>query len=243
MEVLDRYNVKFIFITNGLLIDEDLIKKLAKFKYTWFQVSIDGSRPELHNYVRGIECWDQAIKAANLVKRAGLPLVISHAIVSKNYEYLEEMIDLAYLLGAKRIVTGPFTYTGRALINGEKLELSKEEKIKAYDLIAKKSEQYKGQMQVIASAEEPLGLRIKATEVNGVMLIRPNGDVKIDCIAPFKIGNILEEDIYSIWDNIGRDVWKHPKVVEYINNIKSSEDLRTIESRVNLDEDILLERI
>ena len=28
------------------------------------------------------------------------------------------------------------------------------------------------------------------------MLVRPNGDVKIDCIAPFKIGNVLEEDIY-----------------------------------------------
>lgn len=243
MEILHKHDVKFIFITNGLLLNEELIKKLSKFKYTWFQVSIDGSRPELHNYVRGIECWGQAINAANLVKRAGLPLVISHAIVSKNYEYLEEMIDLSYLLGAKRIVTGPFTYTGRALINGEKLELSKEQKIKAYELIAKKAEEYKGQMQVVASAEEPLGLRIKATEVNGVMLIRPNGDVKIDCIAPFKIGNVLEEDIYSIWDNIGRNVWRHPKVVEYVNSIKSSEDLRTMESRVNLDEDVLLERV
>lgn len=94
------------------------------------------------------------------------------------------------------MMTGPFTYTGRALINGDELELSKEEKIKVYDLIAEKAEKYKGQMEVLASAEEPVGLRVKANEVNGVMLVRPNGDVKIDCIAPFKIGNVLEEDIY-----------------------------------------------
>lgn len=196
MEILDGYNIKFIFISNGFLLDEKFIKKLSKFKYTWFQISIDGSRPELHNYVRGVDCWEEAIRAANLVKRAGLPLVISHAVVKKNYLYLDEMIDLSYLLGASRMMTGPFTYTGRALINGDELELSKEEKIKVYDLIAEKAEKYKGQMEVLASAEEPVGLRVKASEVNGVMLVRPNGDVKIDCIAPFKIGNVLEEDIY-----------------------------------------------
>ena len=50
MEILDGYNIKFIFISNGFLLDEKFIKKLSKFKYTWFQISIDGSRPELHNY-------------------------------------------------------------------------------------------------------------------------------------------------------------------------------------------------
>lgn len=243
MEILDGYNIKFIFISNGFLLDEKFIKKLSKFKYTWFQISIDGSRPELHNYVRGVDCWEEAIRAANLVKRAGLPLVISHAVVKKNYLYLDEMIDLSYLLGASRMMTGPFTYTGRALINGDELELSKEEKIKVYDLIAEKAEKYKGQMEVLASAEEPVGLRVKASEVNGVMLVRPNGDVKIDCIAPFKIGNVLEEDIYSIWDSIGRDVWQHPRVIEYVNNIKTSSDLKNVKPRINLDDDELLERI
>lgn len=243
MEILDGYNIKFIFISNGFLLDEKFIKKLSKFKYTWFQISIDGSRPELHNYVRGVDCWEEAIRAANLVKRAGLPLVISHAVVKKNYLYLDEMIDLSYLLGASRMMTGPFTYTGRALINGDELELSKEEKIKVYDLIAEKTEKYKGQMEVLASAEEPVGLRVKASEVNGVMLVRPNGDVKIDCIAPFKIGNVLEEDIYSIWNSIGRDVWQHPRVIEYVNNIKISSDLKNVKPRINLDDDELLERI
>ena len=243
MEILDGYNIEFIFISNGFLLDEKFIKKLSKFKYTWFQISIDGSRPELHNYVRGVDCWEEAIRAANLVKRAGLPLVISHAVVKKNYLYLDEMIDLSYLLGASRMMTGPFTYTGRALINGDELELSKEEKIKVYDLIAEKAEKYKGQMEVLASAEEPVGLRVKASEVNGVMLVRPNGDVKIDCIAPFKIGNVLEEDIYSIWDSIGRDVWQHPRVIEYVNNIKTSSDLKNVKPRINLDDDELLERI
>lgn len=243
MEILDGYNIKFIFISNGFLLDEKFIKKLSKFKYTWFQISIDGSRPELHNYVRGVDCWEEAIRAANLVKRAGLPLVISHAVVKKNYLYLDEMIDLSYLLGASRMMTGPFTYTGRALINGDELELSKEEKIKVYDLIAEKTEKYKGQMEVLASAEEPVGLRVKASEVNGVMLVRPNGDVKIDCIAPFKIGNVLEEDIYSIWNSIGRDVWQHPRVIEYVNNIKTSSDLKNVKPRINLDDDELLERI
>ncbi|SFF57440.1 radical SAM protein [Clostridium cadaveris] len=243
MDILDNYSVKFIFISNGLILNKEYVKKLSKYKYTWFQISIDGSRPELHNYVRGLDSWNQAINAANLIKRAGLPLVISHAVVKKNYDYLEEMIDMSYLLGARRIITGPFSYSGRALINGKELELSTDEKENVYEIVAKKSKEYKGRMEVIASAEEVIGLRIKQKDVNGVILIRPNGDVKIDCVAPFKIGNVLEEDIYSIWNRIGRNVWEHPRVVEYINSIHSSDDLRCVYPRINVDPDELLVNI
>ena len=53
MDILNEYGVKFIVITNGMLINEKNIEKFKKYRYSWFQVSIDGSRPELHDYVRG----------------------------------------------------------------------------------------------------------------------------------------------------------------------------------------------
>lgn len=37
------------------------------------------------------------------------------------------MIDLAYMLGAMRIVAGPFSYMGRAVLNGKDIELTDEE--------------------------------------------------------------------------------------------------------------------
>ncbi len=46
---------------------------------------------------------------------------------------------------------------------------------------------------------------------NDVLLIRPNGDVKFDCIAPFKIGNLKEETLQDIWnkkENISGNIRK-----------------------------------
>lgn len=241
MDILNEYNVKFIVITNGMLINEKNIEKFKKYRYNWFQVSIDGSRPELHDYVRGVNgAWEKAINAANLVKEAGLPLVISHAVVKKNLPYLEEMIDAAYLLGAEKITTGPFSYMGRGILNEEELDLTVEERQQVYAISNRKMHEYKGRMQVAVSSEEVLGLRTKLIEPNGVVLVRPNGDVKIDCVAPFKIGNVRTSSVKDIWNNIGRNVWEHPRLIEYVKSIKSYDDLLKVRPRINVDEDELL---
>lgn len=100
------------------------------------------------------------------------------------------MIDLAYMLGAMRIVAGPFSYMGRAVLNGKDIELTDEEIAETYKIIDQKAAEYGGRLEVSIPSEEAVSLRIRLAEPNGVMLIRPNGDVKFDCISPFKIGNI-----------------------------------------------------
>lgn len=240
LDILNDYDIKIILITNGMLIDEKKIKRLAKYKYSWFQVSIDGSRPELHNYVRGVDSWEKAVNAANLVKTAGIPLVIAHAVVKKNIDYLEEMIDMAYLLGAAKITTGPFSYMGRAVLNSEELELNSDEIKRVYQIANKKAVEYQGRLQVAVSSEEVIALRTKLIEPNGVLLVRPNGDVKFDCVAPFKLGNVNEESLYDIWNRIGRDVMSHPRFREYVLSIKGPKDMLNVRPRINVDPDELL---
>lgn len=239
MDILHEYGVIFVVITNGMLINEENIKRFAKYRYSWFQVSIDGSRPELHNYIRGTNAFDKAIKAADLVKRAGLPLVIAHAVMKKNIGYLEEMIDLAYRLGAMRVVAGPFSYMGRAVLNSEDIELTDDEIVQAYEIIDKKALEYSGRMEVSIPSEEAISLRIRLAEPNGVMLFRPNGDVKFDCVSPFKIGNIKENSLEDIWE-IGRKVYSNERLINYIMKIKTHEDLLTTYPRINVDPDELL---
>lgn len=240
MDILHSYKIKFILITNGMLIDDEKVKRLKKYKYNWLQVSIDGSRPELHNYVRGVDSWEKAVRAADLVKRAGIPLVVAHAVVKKNIDYLEEMIDMAYIMGVHKIVTGPFSYMGRAILNNDQLSLSEDDVQRIYKVANKKAHEYRGRMEVAVSAEEVVSLRVRLIEPNGVLLLRPNGDVKFDCVAPFKIGNVREESIKSLWDKLGKDVWTHPRMSEYVSSIKSSNDLLNVTPRINVDPDELL---
>lgn len=236
MDILHEYGVTFIVISNGMLLNEHNINKFAKYRYNWFQISIDGSRPETHDYIRGAKSFEKAINAANLVKQAGFPLVIAHAVMKKNKDDLAEMIDLAYMLGATRIVTGPFSYMGRAILNSEDIELSDEEIQSAYNIIDEKAGEYKGRMEVSMPTEELVSLRTKLAEPNSVLLVRPNGDVKFDCVSPFKIGNVRENSLRDIWVK-GKEVHSHPRLIEYVNQIKSHRDLLTTKPYINVDPD------
>lgn len=240
MDILHKGGVEFVVISNGMLINEQMITKFKKYKFSWFQVSIDGSRDYIHDYIRGAKSFEKALNAANLVKEAGLPLVIAHAVMKKNFNYFEEMIDLAFLLGAKRLVTGPYTYMGRAVKNNDQINLTDKECDKVYEICERKAKEYSGKMIIAISTEEPISLRKKLASPNDVMLIRPNGDVKFDCVSPFKIGNVKEQSLKEIWDSKGKSVNSSQCLLDYIKQIKAAKDLLRVKPRVNVDPDILL---
>lgn len=243
MDILHSYDIRFIFISNGMLINEEKMEKLAKYRYQWFQISIDGSRPEIHDEIRGVKSWHQALHAARLVKQAGIPLVIAHTVMNLNYEYLDEMIEMAHLLGAYRITLGPYLSTGRSVTNYKKIELSEEQVQKAYELAERKKREYDKKMEIMISPEEPISYRVRTLEPNGVILVRPNGDIKFDCIAPFVLGNLKEQSIKDIWLSVGQRAWQHPRVLEYILAIKKREDMLTVSPRTYVDPDERLQPI
>ena len=241
MDVLDDSGVRFILVTNGMLMDKKMIEKLSKYDYYWIQVSIDGSKPEIHDKIRGVKgSWKRAINAAKLVSQSGLPLVISHVIQRDNIDYLDEMIETSYLLGARRIITGKFTYSGRAIINRKTLDVPDNKLKKAFQLLKIRHSEYTGRMEIITSTDPVFYLRYRVLEPCNVILIRPNGDVKLDCILPFKIGNVLNEDILSMWNRIGKSAWKNHKIIKYIKSIKEESDMINVYPRPYVDDDILI---
>lgn len=241
MDILDAYGVRFVVISNGMLIDNQMVEKFKKYTYSWFQISIDGSRPELHNAIRGANSFEKALDAANLIKEAGIPLVIAHSIMQLNKNYLGEMFDLCYLLGACKVMTGPISHMGRAVLNNEQVALTHDDILEIYKICDEKALEYSGKMQITLSAEEPTSLRVRLAEPNGVMLIRPNGDVKFDCVSPFKIGNTKKDSLETIWNERGKHVYKSQRLIEYVTAIKTAEDMLHVKPRVNVDPDELLE--
>lgn len=241
MDILDDSGVRFIFVTNGLLMDEKNVKRLSKYDYYWVQVSIDGSRPKIHDKIRGLKgSWKKAVNAAKMISQAGLPLVISHVIQRDNIDYLDEMLRTSYLLGANRIITGKFTFSGRAIINKELIDVDHNKIRKAYQFLKARRSDYEGRMDIVTSTDPAFYLRYRVLEPSSVLLVRPNGDVKVDCILPFKIGNVLNEKISSIWERIGKSAWKNSKIIEYIKSIKDERDMISKHPRPYVDDDILI---
>jgi len=226
LDILDQNKIKLIFITNGWAVDEKMINKLSNYSYRWFQVSIDGYRPEIHDHIRGRKgSWKRAVNAAKLAADAGLPLVIAHLITKENIEDFEDMIDLALALDALEIIADEAIFTGRASDIYTKLKLSEKETKKFIEILKRKRVEYSDVISIRCSTSPPIQLRQYSLEPNKVALIRPNGDVKLDCITPFVFGNIKRESLQEIWDNGLNCGWKNKKVEQFIESVKHPEDL------------------
>lgn len=66
-------------------------------------------------------------------------------------------------------------------------------------------------------------------------IIRPNGDFRLDCMAPFTIGNVLEKSVKEIWLEKGIDAWKSDAVKNYVAAIDEDTQEGNVKNHVDLD--------
>lgn len=242
MDVLHKNKVKIVFISNGMLLDEEKVKKLSKYKYDWFQLSIDGCSPETYKTMRGVDGFEKAINAIYLLRKENIPVTIAHAVTKVNFQELENMVDFSFQMGAIKLVISPFELVGRAITNSSKLALSDEEYKEVYNILKRKMNEYAGRMEISVPPESVVSLHANLYKRNSIMLVRPNGDVKFDCLSPFKIGNVKEDSLKDLWNDLGKKVNSHPRVNEYANQITDFGDFATTVPRINIDEDELLKK-
>lgn len=238
MDILHGDGTIMMLITNGYFINSENIKVLKKYKYHWFQISIDGASADYHNQFRNEKgCWEKAIAGARLVSENGIPLKIAHCVTPYNLKDVKKMCDLAYELGAKEIIAGELSLSGRVNAHRDLL-LSESQRIELRETVSEVAEYYSGKMRVKSSNSVKKGL---VKHMNSPMygaVIRPNGDVRIDGMAPFVIGNILVDDFADVWKQRIKKCWNDSRVVEYINSF--SEDDRNYKYINYVDGDIYL---
>lgn len=242
MDVLSEQGIYILLISNGWLLNKEVFNKLKKYKYLQIQISIDGASSKTHDEVRGVEgSWERAVYAGKIVADSGIPLNIAHTLMPKNLYELSEMIDLAVSIGAKEFMTEEAVFTGRAALISETLKLNEKERNEFYKIIEAKSKEYADCMLIKLSADVALVLRLCRLEPNRGYIIRPSGDVRLDCTAPFKLGNVREKSLEEIW-KVARRAWQHPKVDEFIEHLQSNEDLTRFKDAIPfITEDISIE--
>lgn len=239
MDIFHRVGVHFVFITNGMNINESNIDKFSKYHYAWMQFSIDGATEDVHDFVRGAKgSFKKVVKAASLARSRGIPVGIASTIVHPNLHQVEDLIDLAYHLGAFKITLGEFMYAGRSVRNKESIALNDSDIYQIKRSVIKKRVHYGNLFNIIKPTDPALSLRFRMCSIPTGMLIRPNGEVRIDCQAPARIGNIIESDIIDIWKRVGHKGWSHPSLLEYISKIYTYMDLYNTFPRTHVDPDI-----
>ena len=90
-------------ITNGLVLDEGMIEKLARLKVKVL-FSIDGADKRTYERIKTGACWETMLRNARLAGRAGILHGVTTVFSRANKDQIGDLVRLAESLGAKALV-------------------------------------------------------------------------------------------------------------------------------------------
>jgi MoaA/NifB/PqqE/SkfB family radical SAM enzyme len=123
-----------LLISNGTLFSEEDVKKIVDMEWDVLTISLDGPSPEINDYIRGVEgSFKKTVKTLDLIKKWKMkskkdyPWMRMNTVLTKrNYDKLEEMIELADKFGFEEFLLQPMTVFSR---EGEKIKVEDAESV------------------------------------------------------------------------------------------------------------------
>lgn len=95
--------------SNGIMLDEVYINKLKETGINSISVSLDSYCAEIHNELRGVDCFETVIKGIKLLRQIApeIKVGINYVINKKNFHNMDQMISFAENLGVNQIKFDP----------------------------------------------------------------------------------------------------------------------------------------
>lgn len=213
-QIADYAYNKGIFInmtTNALMITEEMIKK-ELYKFDMIRVSLDGPNAETHEFIRNKKgAFDETIKRIKMLVKNGIDVGVVTCISHRNFKYIKEMITLLEELKIKRWFLPLLSSAGRGSSISKEVLTPLEVKQFLIDI-----QNLTANSSFTVNLDIPYSILLKKQNKNvtaacpaaiSELVIFANGDVSPCCQVPVIAGNVLEKDIYEIWNN--SDVFKN----------------------------------
>ncbi len=200
--------------TNGTLLNEETAYKLRACGVSEVIIPIDGTK-RTHEWLRGKNSFERAVRAAKACRKAGLRLVIDPCILRENEAELTQILDIAERLGASQVRIFHFIALGRGIGTKEN-ELSFEEYAANLQRIYEEQVRRRGiEICTTQACQYWVILRRKASEGAFVpdffwnetpgcragismLSIKPNGNVVPCPLLEISVGNVREKSLRSI---------------------------------------------
>jgi len=207
VEFLNENDIEPYILTNGTLIDENMIAKLKELKFNGFQISIEGNKIT-HDGIRGEGTFTKVKEAVRLLRRENFKVFLKTTISRLNYKNLDDLIDIAKDwevdgLGFSRLVPiGKGSVLQDNMLSSSELKdfylNLKSKNIASFDLLV----------------EDPLGVSVLDSEfkdkINTVggcsagfssITVMSDGTIVPCRRMPIPLGNILTDDLREIWSD------------------------------------------
>lgn len=219
VEYVCERNTQLKIETNGHGMSRAKADRLKGMGVKAVQISLDGASRETFNRMRVRGDFDLAVEGIKNLHAAGVPIEINYSPTLFNVHEIGLAVDLAYELGAYSFYTGRTMYTGNAVKTWHRLAPAEEQYAAFFDVLRKKTEEYRGRMRVyfheMGLLEE---LRYRLLHPAALLIVLPNGLVKLINALPFVCGDLRLQSLEEIWEHSQR-AWADPRVAGFVEEL------------------------
>lgn len=210
-------------ITNGTLLDKDVVKGLKDAGLSSAQVSIEGSTSDIHDAITGVSgSFDAMIRGIKYLLNAKIPVHTNTTVSRNNVDCLEDILLIAKKMGMTRLSMNLLIPCGSA-VNKRSLWVSYSE-IGDHILRLKRRAE-KEEMKFLWYSPVPIckfnpiahGFGNKScAAITGLLSIDPKGNI-IPCSSwQNPIGSLLKKSF--------QDIWQSP-MLSYFKNVEYAPDI------------------
>ena len=194
-------------ITSGVGLTEARFADLVERGLDHVQLSIQGVDAEtadrLGGYKRG---FDQKMRVADWVKASGVPLTVNAVMHRQNLDRLDETVELAVRLGARRLEVANTQYHGWAYKNRFALMPTVEQVKRGGEIVAEARERLKGILVIDYVTPDHLGSYPKPCMGGWArvgLCVTPKGTVlpchAAETITTLEFENVRDRPLAEIW--------------------------------------------
>ena len=201
MDIFSASNTWINLISNGFLINRETAKRISTYKPGWVEISIDSPHENYHDYLRGVKgSWRKAVLAASYLAGCNVPVFIGTCVTPKTLKDLDAMVKLAEEIGASGLTLTKIFLSGRAYAHAGELVLSEEETEKFITEAARLKATTKNIVVNFTTQTIEDALQEDSdTSSYRIPIIRPDAKMRLSCFEPIIIGDVINEDIQTLW--------------------------------------------
>jgi len=218
-EFVGRNGASLKVETNGHYLTPENCARLKQAGVKAVQVSLDGASAASFSAMRIRGDFDRTLAGLRTLHAAGVPIEINFSPTGFNAHEIGAAVDLAFTLGAESFYSGRTMYTGNAVKTWHKLTPSEAQYADFFAVLRQKEEEYRGRMRVHFHEMGLLDeLRYRLHHPAALLIVLPNGLVKLINALPFVCGDLRRQSLSEIWANFQR-AWQDPKVAAFVDRL------------------------
>jgi len=211
--------------TDGRHIDADAADRLASLPAQCIQISVDGACAATHERARPGSSFAAAVRAIErLVARDCAPQLV-FTPTRHNLQEIVATYDMAERLGCAAFVTGPLMRLGRAAAAWRSLACSAEDWAQSTRALEERARAGEARMSLsIYPWDILVEMERRLATPQAMLLIVPNGMVKLMNALPFVAANLRRDGLAEAWQAYSR-AWASREVCEFVLACRSNPDL------------------